>query len=153
MSRTPDEAKKEVMNLLAQENWAEVAARLGALLEEPELADGLRLWALDNLGYVHYRLGCPRDALACCHRALELNPGHAYAYKGQGVCLAQLGNLDDGVTSLLKAISLEPNFFDAYHDLAVVLLQGGFPEKAKPWAQRAYQLDPVRGEALVRRFK
>jgi len=34
----------------------------------------------------------------------------------------------------------------------VVLLQSGHPDKAKPWAQRAYQLDPVRGESLVRRF-
>jgi tetratricopeptide (TPR) repeat protein len=153
MSRTQDEARKEVMHLLERERWSEAATHLECLRDDPEVATGDRLWALDNLGYAYYRLGRPQDALACCRAALELNPGHAYAYKGQGVCLAQLGRLDDGVTSLLKAISIEPNFFDAYHDLAVVLLQGGYPEKARPWAQRAYQLDPVRGEALVRRFK
>jgi len=153
MFRTEDEARSELLHLLEREEWREAAARLEAALDDPELAERDRLWSLDNLGYVYYRLGRPQDALSCCRRALELSPGHAYAYKGQGVCLAQLGRLDDGVTSLLKAISIEPNFFDAYHDLAVVLLQGGHPEKARPWAQRAYQLDPVRGEALVRRFK
>ena len=153
MARMEDETRSEIIHQMEQEQWREAAGALEALLDDQALVAGDRLWGLDNLGYVYYRLGRPRDALTCCRRAIELSPEHAYAFKGQGVCLAQLGSLDEGVTSLLKAISLEPNFFDAYHDLAVVLLQGGYPEKARPWAQRAYQLDPVRGEGLVRRFK
>ena len=146
------EDKNAITLLLGEGAWDSAACRLEELLTPAEATQTDRLWMLDNLGYAYYRLGRPSDALACCHRALELSPEHAYAFKGQGVCLAQLGQLDAGIASLLRAIQCEPNFFDAYHDLAVILMQNGHPDKARPWAQRAYQLDPVRGESLVRKF-
>ena len=147
---TPEE-KNAIARMLEEGAWDSAACRLEQL-EPPETPVADRLWVLDNLGYAFYRLGRPEDALSCCRRALELAPDHAYAFKGQGVCLAHLGQVEAGIASLLQAIACEPNFFDAYHDLAVVLLQAGHPDQAKPWAQRAYQLDPVRGESLVRRF-
>jgi superkiller protein 3 len=146
------EEKTAIARMLEEGAWDRAACRIEELLIPEGSSAADRLWMLDNLGYAYYRLGRPSDALTCCRRALELAPEHAYAFKGQGVCLAALGQVDEGIASLLQAIQCEPNFFDAYHDLAVVLLQSGHPDKAKPWAQRAYQLDPVRGESLVRRF-
>jgi len=153
MPKTDSEERTRIMRQLEEGDWQQAASRLQECLEAPGILQADRLWMIDNLGYAYFRLGRPSDALTCCRQAIELDPGHAYAYKGQGVCLAGLGQLDAGVASLLKAISLEPNFFDAYHDLAVVLMQAGHHDQAKPWAQRAYQLDPVRGESLVRKFK
>jgi len=153
MPKTDSEQRTRIMRQLEEGDWQQAANLLQECLEAPGIVQADRLWMIDNLGYAYFRLGRPSDALTCCRQAIELDPGHAYAYKGQGVCLAGLGQLDAGVASLLKAISLEPNFFDAYHDLAVVLMQAGHHDQAKPWAQRAYQLDPVRGESLVRKFK
>jgi len=152
MTLFTSEDKNAIARMLEEGSWDPAACRLESLLKSEETAASDRLWMLDNLGYVYYRLGRPSDALECCRLALELSPEHAYAFKGQGVCLAQIGQVEAGIASLLRAIQCEPNFFDAYHDLAVVLMQSGHPEKAKPWAQRAYQLDPVRGESLVRKF-
>ncbi len=153
MPKTDSEERTTIMRQLEEGQWQDAASRLQERLTDPGLHQSDRLWMIDNLGYAFFRLGRPSDALACCRQAIELDPNHAYAYKGQGVCLAGMGQLDAGVASLLKAISLEPNFFDAYHDLAVILMQAGHHDQAKPWAQRAYQLDPVRGESLARKFK
>ena len=152
MTDLKTEPKDEIQKLLDAQDWAAAAETLEEVLARKDAGDQDVLYFLDNLGYVYFRLGRPSDALECCRRALEMDVGHAYAFKGQGVCLAELGKVEEGVRSLLNAIHLDPNFFDAYHDLAVILLRAGHKEKAKPWAQRAYQLDPVRGEALVRKF-
>jgi Flp pilus assembly protein TadD len=52
-------------------------------------------------------------------------PGHAYAMKGLGLCLARQGRVDDGVCSLEQAITASPTWYDPYWDLAVVLHEAG----------------------------
>jgi tetratricopeptide (TPR) repeat protein len=79
--------------------------------------------ALDRLGFAHFQM----ENYAACRetnrRALELNPGNAYAHKGMGLCLARLGEVDAGVEHLRRAIDIAPDFLDARHDLAVVLVE------------------------------
>ncbi len=146
------EQKKKIQAALDNGEFSLACTLMEDCIKGEDLATSERLWLLDNLGFARFRMQDPAGALECCKAALELAPEHAYAFKGQGVCLAALGDVAAGIHSLLNAISLDPNFFDATHDLAVILLQNGQRDQAKPWAQRAYQLDPVRGEKLVRNF-
>lgn len=120
--------------------------------EASPMEDDFKIWLYDNLGFLNYFKGNPEVALEYCDMVISMNPRHAYAHKGRGVCLSALNRVDEGIQSLLKAISLEPSFFDPYHDLAVVLLNAGRKKEAKKWAQRAYQLDPEQGKELVRIF-
>jgi len=135
---------------LAREQWELALSRLEHLHGRDDLSAERRLWVYDTMGFVLYQLGRIAAALACCDQSLALAPDNAYAHKGRGICLAAQGRVEEGVRELLQAIAAAPSFFDAYHDLAVILLQTGDIAGAKPWAQRAYQLNPVDGEALLR---
>jgi tetratricopeptide (TPR) repeat protein len=77
--------------------------------------------ALDLLGFVLFFQGRYVDAERACRRVLDLDARHAYAHKGLGLCLARQGRIEEGVTCLLEAIRLSPDWFDPRWDLAVVL--------------------------------
>lgn len=120
-------------NKLAQ---AKQAARAGlldeadALLAEVLAGEQDNVQALDLCGFVRFFQGRFAEAEGCCRRVLELDPQHAYAHKGLGLCLARQGRLDEGVAELEQAIRLKPWWLDPYWDLAVVLDEGGRPGDA-----------------------
>ena len=81
--------------------------------------------AMDLLGFAHFFKKEYATAEQWCRRTLERYPGHAYALKGLGLCLARQDRLDEGLTHLHEAMRLEPGFFDPYWDTAVVLREAG----------------------------
>ncbi|MBU1221235.1 tetratricopeptide repeat protein [Myxococcota bacterium] len=137
--------------LIEESNFTEATALLSSALSN-EIDEEFRIWIYDNLGFLTYFSGNINGALDWCDKSLALKPDNSYALKGRGICLAKLGQLEDGIKSLLQSIALDPAFFDPHHDLAVILLEAGRFNEAKKWAQRAYQLDPEKGESLVRMF-
>ena len=57
---------------------------------------------------------------------LQREPSDVYALKGKGICLCRLGNYQDGIELLNKAVSLtDAGFMDPYYDLAVILSEQG----------------------------
>lgn len=80
--------------------------------------------AIDLDGFVKYFLGDYKSCKEMNERALKLDPDHTYAYKGLGLALAKMGQVEEGIQSLRKAIELtDINFMDPYYDLAVVFYE------------------------------
>jgi Flp pilus assembly protein TadD len=113
--------------------------------------------ALDLLGFVLYFRGRPAEAEQMCRRVLELEPNHAYAHKGLGLCIAkQGGDVEVALASIRRAIELEPNWFDPRWDLVVTLLEAGrfdearaeleqgraaFPDRESRWSAMQSEID------------
>lgn len=73
-------------------------------------------------GYVAFMLGNFDDAKEINQELIDKNPEDEYANKGYGLTIAKLGQVDEGIGYLKKAIDLSKGkYTDAYHDLAVVL--------------------------------
>ncbi|MFF4291651.1 tetratricopeptide repeat protein, partial [Streptomyces sp. NPDC001633] len=54
--------------------------------------------------------GRDEEALADYDRALELDPGYAYAYASRGVSLSNLGRHEEGLADLDRALALQPDY-------------------------------------------
>jgi radical SAM protein with 4Fe4S-binding SPASM domain len=77
--------------------------------------------AADYLGFIHFQMENYDKCLEFNHLSLKINPLNAYAMKGLGNCLVRMGRRDEGIASLKKSIHMASgDFFDPYHDLAVV---------------------------------
>ncbi|MDX9720649.1 MAG: tetratricopeptide repeat protein [Myxococcota bacterium] len=112
----------------AQDRLLEYADELIAqvLEREPE-----NLRGLDLLGFVRYFQGDPKAAEEACRKALAIEPEHAYAHKGLGLCLAKQGQVEQGLEHLRHAIELRPKWMDPRWDLTVTLIQAQRFEEAE----------------------
>jgi tetratricopeptide (TPR) repeat protein len=59
-------------------------------------------------------------ALEYLEKAKKNDPGNKSFYFADGTLYDKIGNMDKAVESYKKAIELDPNYFDAYFNLAVV---------------------------------
>jgi tetratricopeptide (TPR) repeat protein len=131
---------KQVLSRVAEE---EIIGKVNKFIEnnnfqlaESLLSRGLslnpnRIDLLNLFGYVHFRLGNYEQAKQSNLKTLELDPHNAYAYKGLGLALARLGEVDAGIEFLQKAIALaSADFWDPYYDLAVILLESERKDEA-----------------------
>lgn len=108
---------------------------------------------LNALGFLLYFKGDYVRGLEYCERAVEISPDDAYARKGLGLHLAKLGRKDDAVASVLRAIELDPDFIDAYHDLAFIYYESGDFASAREWLKRGVErCRDVRGREMFERF-
>jgi Flp pilus assembly protein TadD len=83
------------------------------------------LRVLDLLGFVCFSLRDYAAAEDYNRRALTLAPDHAFAHNGLGLSLARQGKLDEGRAACERAITIEPRWFEPYHDMAVILAEAG----------------------------
>ena len=71
---------------------------------------------------------------------LLLLPNDAYAYNFSGMTLFYMKNNNEAVKNLLKAISLKPDFSDAYYNLGTVYSKMGRKDEAREAFRRANKL-------------
>lgn len=102
--------------------------------------------ALDLLGYVLYFLERPAEAEVVCRQTLELRPGHPYALKGLGLCIAKRGATDEAVATIEAAIAGKPDWFDPYWDLCVTLVEARRYADACAIIKRAREAIPSRAQ-------
>ncbi len=87
---------------------------------------GVKAW--NNLGATLRELGKPEEAVAAYEKAVALGPS-ADICGNLGATLRGLGRVKDAETAYRKAIALDPDFVEAHHNLALVLLlQGNYEE-------------------------
>lgn len=92
-------------------------------------------------GYVAFMLENYADAYEINRELVTKNPDDVYANKGLGLTLAKLGQVDEGIMYLNKAIELSKDkFTDAYHDLSVVLLDNNRCEEALAAVEKGREL-------------
>lgn len=86
---------------------------------------------LNLYGYTNFMLENYEDSRIANEKLLLANPENAYANKGLGLCLVKLGEIDQGIEYLKKAIKLaDENFLDPYYDCAVTLLENNRKQEA-----------------------
>lgn len=94
----------ELVELIAQERFAEGAALASQLIEEaPEFAE---CWNQRAIAW--YRLERYQEAIQDCIETLELNPYHFGAAAGIGQCELFLGDYRGALIAFRKALDLNP---------------------------------------------
>ena len=75
-------------------------------------------------------------------KALAIDPKESVAYFARGRIHQQLGESDSAISSLEKAIQLNPNSFYAYHGLAMALALAGRLEESLEFSDKGERISP-----------
>ena len=96
------------------------------------------------LGWTYSFMGRLEDAIAECHRAIEVDPGFGNPYNDIGAYLIEQGSLDEAIPWLEKAIRARR--YEAYHyphcNLGRVYLAKGMLKRALEEFERALAIEP-----------
>jgi 4-amino-4-deoxy-L-arabinose transferase-like glycosyltransferase len=92
--------------------------------------------------------GRREEALSALYKAVELEPGYAFAYEGIGYLLANTGRLDEAARELREALRLEPDHAGLHRALANVLRAQGRQRQANAQLEKAMRIDELRIDAL-----
>lgn len=111
------------------------------------LALGPAAWFYQRAA-LYERLGRHPQALAEYDRALQADPGHAWAQAGRGIVLARLGRLAEAETALRRALELEPDFPRARVNLAYARHIRGDTQRAVAEIEAVLAEDPRNLAAL-----
>lgn len=128
----------------AGENEQAIAQYERALSLNPNCAE-----ALINLGLLREDQGDVAEAISCYEQAIQVNPNCAPAYLNLGITLEEQGeeaeagtNYDRAIANYERAIELDPNYFDALHNLAYASIRQGKIDRAIAYYDRALALQP-----------
>ncbi|PIU83373.1 MAG: hypothetical protein COS68_04405, partial [Elusimicrobia bacterium CG06_land_8_20_14_3_00_38_11] len=94
------------------------------LEEEPSK---LEAWELGNKGVALYNLGRPDEAIECCNKALEINPGCAEVWNNKGSSLSNSGRHNEEIECYDKAIEINPRYAGAWYNKGNALYSLGRP--------------------------
>jgi adenylate cyclase len=76
--------------------------------------------------------GQPEQALMVMEQALRLNPHPpVWYFYHLGQAYRLMGRVEEAITTLKRALTQDPNFWDTYYDLAVLYSEGGREEEAR----------------------
>jgi Tfp pilus assembly protein PilF len=81
-------------------------------------------------------------ALGEYQAVLARRPTHREALTNYGICLGQLGRLNEAGTVFRRALAADPNYARGYTNLAAVSLLQGDPAQARDYYLRAIEVDP-----------
>jgi len=136
-------------------NFDVLRARLAEIYESltreaaPQARAGVDFdaWDYNNKGVSLVNLGCPAEALACCERALEINPRLAEAWSNKGNALAALGRHAEALTCYERALEINPRLAEAWSAKGLALGNLGRHDEALTCYERALEINPRSPEA------
>ncbi|MCP4340014.1 MAG: radical SAM protein [Desulfobulbaceae bacterium] len=126
--QSPEKLFSTAQRFAQNHSYQEAATILEYLLvDEPEQIEFLSL-----LGFSHFFMNNYEEAKEANEKILVKDPENSYANKGLGLSLHKMGQTEEGIRFLKKAIDTAPKkFLDPYHDLAAVYMETGQPDKAE----------------------
>jgi tetratricopeptide (TPR) repeat protein len=97
-----------------------------------------------DLGFALFHSGRPAQAITAFERGLELGVGlnEANVRCTLGRALAAVGRMEEGIASLLRALDLDPELYEAAASLGIAYSRSGQRERAALYYQRALELNP-----------
>jgi len=110
---------------------------IGRELNATELSN--KAVALDNLGRFE-------DALACCDRALVIDPRHANAWLNKGNAIGSLGRSEEAMACFDRVLEIDPRHASAWHNKGFVLDRLGRSQEALACYDRAITIRPQDAE-------
>lgn len=108
---------------------------------EPARSDVSARNAVDK-GWTYFDRGDLRRALRLFHQAAQAVPTFAPAYFGQAFVYSRQQRWDLAETNYLKTLELDPDFAEAYGNLAVVYWSQGKAPQAAPFVRRSLGWPP-----------
>lgn len=98
--------------------------------------------ALTSLGRIQWLNRSWRASEQFLRRAIEKNPSYAFAYQSLALVLVNLGEFEDGVAAIHRAVDLEPLSPYMHVNLASILDATRDPNGALRAARQASRLEP-----------
>ena len=95
-----------------------------------------------NLGIALMHKGRLDEAVACCRRAIEIDPKMAMVHANLADALQRKGLLDEAVACYRRALELDPGYANAHYNLGVMLAGKGQVDEAVACYRRAIKFDP-----------
>lgn len=124
-----------------------------ACFEHVLTLDDTNLQALNYMGFIYYFTGEFEKGERLCRKTILAYPNNAYAHKGLGLHCAKLGRIDEARQHLNRAIELQPDFSDAYFDMACVLYENKCYDEAENYLTRGLpHAKSPEGSRLFERF-
>jgi len=118
---------------------------------------GLMVIILTSRGAYYIMSGRPKDAVAVCTKAIELDPNSAATYCNRANALSNLGKSSEALSDLSKAIDLDPKNAVAYCSRGTTYRRAGKLNEAISDFSKAIELNPRlfmaymnRGAAYIR---
>lgn len=96
--------------------------------------------AHNNIGYYKLRLGQYPESIPSFQRALELDPGFAYAQDNLGLALIMTGKPEEGKDCLERALQTEGNDpAYSFRNMAIYFWKKGDARSAEKYFQKAFE--------------
>jgi tetratricopeptide (TPR) repeat protein len=136
-------------NLEMRHKFATLSAlsgRAGLALEQFAILEqtiGPRADILIDKGIAYEQLGRLDEAHQSYSRACDLDPAMAYGHQNRANLDMGAGRLTDAVSSLAKALALEPAFKEALYNLGVTLTRMDLPDMGIVQFNRSRIIDPM----------
>ncbi|MBM4137690.1 MAG: tetratricopeptide repeat protein [Nitrospira sp.] len=100
------------------------------------------------LGIIYYQEGNYDLAIEYIRKALEFNPlSDAYAYFYLGNALKNKKQFDEAITCYQRALQMNPQLIEAYHNLAWIFQEKNQTDEAITYYQKALNLNPALADA------
>jgi hypothetical protein len=93
-------------------------------------------------GAICYTYGNPQGALKYFKKAVELDPQNASAFYNQGICYAEMGQYQEAISAISKAIEIEPRGIYFYGRGTAYLLSGDKDTAVQDFEQASALGDP-----------
>src|SRR5688572_29172380 len=89
-----------------------------------------------RMGYMHQAAGDLQSAAECYIRSIENGP-NAEAHTFLGWVLRLMGDIEHAIEECKKALSIDPNFGNAWNDIGVYMTEKHEFDKAIPYLKKA----------------
>lgn len=103
--------------------------------------------------FILIKTGKEKDALADYLKIEKISPGYAKIYLNTGITYLSLGDIDNAIVTLKKAIAMNPYDSHSHNSLGAAYAKKGCVKKAKKEFQYALSINPGLKEARLNLIK
>lgn len=89
-----------------------------------------------------------RDAIFEFQTANKIKPDESFSYTMLATCHFEIGNIDQSIETISKAVEISPDDFNANMAAGQIFSRNNQPANSLPYLQKAVELDPLNAAAI-----